>query len=110
MPKTSSDYSIHPNPLYAVIIEWVVRKEAPMAVAIVTGSAGLIGSEAVQFLANKGYMVVGIDNDMRRVYFGAEASTDWNRRRLESNFANYRHCAIDIRDGEAVSAVFAEYG
>ena len=51
-----------------------------MAVVIVTGSAGLIGSETVQSFCEKGYDVVGIDNDMRRRFFGDEASTDWNRR------------------------------
>ena len=54
-----------------------------MSVAIVTGAAGLIGSESVTFFAEKGMDVVGIDNDMRRVFFGDEASTAWNRRRLE---------------------------
>ncbi len=52
-----------------------------MGVAIITGSAGLIGSEAVSYFVEKGMDVVGIDNDMRREFFGDEASTDWNRRR-----------------------------
>ena len=54
-----------------------------MSVVIVTGSAGLIGSEAVRHFAALGLDVVGIDNDMRRQFFGAEASTAWNVLRLD---------------------------
>ena len=81
-----------------------------MSVAIITGSAGLIGSEAVRFFAARGLDVVGMDNDMRRVFFGDEASTAWNRRRLEAEVRGYVHCDIDIRDQAAVEAVFRRYG
>ncbi len=81
-----------------------------MGVAIVTGSAGLIGSEAVRFFANLGMTVVGIDNDMRKVFFGDEASTEWNRQRLESDVPGYVHESFDIRDNDAVNALFARYG
>jgi CDP-paratose 2-epimerase len=82
-----------------------------MAVVIVTGSAGLIGSETVQFFCDKGFEVVGIDNDMRRRFFGAEASTDWNRSQLEQRFpTSYTHASIDIRDGSAVDQLFERYG
>ena len=50
-----------------------------MGVAIITGSAGLIGSEAVRFFSSLGMKIVGIDNDMRKFFFGEEASTKWNR-------------------------------
>ena len=50
-----------------------------METVIITGSSGLIGSEAVLFFANKGMRVIGVDNDMRREFFGEEASTEWNR-------------------------------
>lgn len=82
-----------------------------MSVAIVTGSAGLIGSEAAEFFAQLGMLVVGIDNDMRRYFFGDAASTDWKRRDLEQRLgARYRHAAVDIRDAEAVEAIFRRYG
>ena len=55
-----------------------------MSVVIVTGSAGLIGSEAARYFAQKGLDIVGIDNDMRRTFFGKEASTAWNRAQLEA--------------------------
>ena len=54
-----------------------------MSIAVITGSAGLIGSEAVRYFAAQGLEVVGIDNDMRRAFFGEEASTTWVRERLE---------------------------
>lgn len=81
-----------------------------MSVAIITGSAGLIGSEASRFFSRKGLKVVGVDNDMRKVFFGDEASTDWNRRRLEEELgAGYEHAAIDIRDSEGVSRLFERF-
>jgi CDP-paratose 2-epimerase len=81
-----------------------------MGMVIITGSAGLIGSEAAWFFAGKGYQVVGIDNNMRQHFFGAEASTDWNRQRLEQNLGRqYRHEHIDIRDQAAIERLFARY-
>ena len=62
-----------------------------MDVAIVTGSAGLIGSEAARFFADQGLRVIGIDNDMRSTFFGDDASTAWNRSRLQSDVRGYRH-------------------
>ncbi len=81
-----------------------------MDVAIVTGSAGLIGAESVRFLSEKGFAVAGLDNDMRKYFFGEEASTAWSRRRLENSIANYEHHTVDIRDHKAVDMVFGEYG
>lgn len=81
-----------------------------MSVAIVTGSAGLIGSEAVRFFADLGMDVVGIDNDMRRYFFGGSASTDWNRQRLEQDIVRYTHHALDIRDQDAIDRIYKRYG
>src|SRR5215470_17004844 len=81
-----------------------------MAVVVITGSAGLIGAEAAQFFTGKGLDVVGIDNDMRRQFFGEEASTAGSRRRLEAKLKGYRHYDFDIRDQPAVMDVFARYG
>ena len=81
-----------------------------MSVVLITGSAGLIGSEAVRFFANLGHQVVGLDNDMRRYFFGEEASTRWSRRELQRELDNYAHREADIRDEQAVEAIFREYG
>jgi CDP-paratose 2-epimerase len=82
-----------------------------MSVVVVTGAAGLIGSEAVDRFCGLGYDVVGIDNDMRKVFFGADASTDWNRQQLQSRHpSRYRHYSADIRDNAAIDEVFRAYG
>lgn len=81
-----------------------------MNVVFITGSAGLVGSEAVLFFAELGFDVVGIDNDMRRVFFGDEASTVWNRRRLERLLGRkYRHVDEDIRNQEVIAGIFKQY-
>ena len=81
-----------------------------MSVALVTGSAGLIGSEAVRHFASLGMTVVGIDNDMRKEFFGEEASTAWNRATLVSEVSNYIHEDFDIRDYTSVENLFKKYG
>jgi CDP-paratose 2-epimerase len=81
-----------------------------MDVAIITGACGLIGSEASSHFGRLGLTVVGIDNDMRRVFFGEDGSTAWNRRRLEDELGEaYRHADVDIRDRELVDGLFAEH-
>lgn len=78
--------------------------------ALVTGSAGLIGSEAVKFFAQKGFEIVGIDNNMRSYFFGAEASTDWNREKLEKQLKEqYTHYQADIRDNDAIAKIFKKH-
>ncbi len=79
-------------------------------VVLVTGSAGLIGAEAVRFFANKGMDIVGIDNDMRAYFFGASASTNWSQEQLQTDLPAYHHESIDIRDIEALRTVFRRYG
>jgi CDP-paratose 2-epimerase len=81
-----------------------------VSVALVTGAGGLIGSEAVLFLVEQGLDVVGVDNDMRAYFFGAEASTKWRVRELTTTQKRFRHEAIDIRDFEAVSKLVADLG
>jgi len=81
-----------------------------MNVILVTGSAGLIGSEAARFFAEKGLEVVGVDNDLRSYFFGPEASTAWRRESLEREIPGYRHVDLDIRDREGVDRLFRKYG
>jgi CDP-paratose 2-epimerase len=77
-----------------------------MPTIIVTGSGGLIGSEAVAHFARTGYDVVGIENDMRSRFFGPEASTARTTQRLLAEFPGFRSENLDIRDGEGVRALF----
>ncbi len=81
-----------------------------MSVAIVTGSAGLVGSECVRYFSSKGMEVVGIDNDMRRYFFGEEASTSWMRTRLQDEIPSYVHVDLDIRHQEEVFRLFKRFG
>lgn len=81
-----------------------------MSVAIVTGSAGLIGSESVSFLAEKFDTIVGIDNNLRQYFFGQDGSTKWNQQRLTNTYNNYKHYDVDIREVSALKRVFDEYG
>lgn len=81
-----------------------------MSIILVTGSAGLIGSESVRFFYDRGYTVVGIDNNMRKVFFGEDASTDWNRDQLLHDYGGrYFHHEVDIRDQEAITNIFKTY-
>ena len=89
----------------------VIEEDRLVSVAVITGSSGLIGSEAAIYFGALGLDVVGIDNDMRSVFFGAEASTDWNRRRVQDTLGKrYSHHDLDIRDRDAILAIFRRYG
>ena len=79
-----------------------------MKTAIITGSLGLVGSEAVHFIATAGFRILGVDNDMRRHFFGDEASTEWNRKILEEKYPSYNHFSWDIRSEEDMNRLFAE--
>jgi CDP-paratose 2-epimerase len=81
-----------------------------MAVAIVTGSGGLIGSESVRHLVESGWDVVGLENDMRANFFGPEASTAHVTDELVERYDEFRSVDLDIRDTESVNRVFAERG
>ncbi len=69
---------------------------------LITGSSGLIGSEAVVFFDSMGFSVTGVDNNMRADFFGSKGDTTWNRERLERKCSNFRHCPLDIRDRDGV--------
>ena len=80
-----------------------------MKIALITGSGGLIGSEAVSFFYDKFDLVIGFDNNLRQYFFGKEASTDWNRNRLSSLYKNYKDFAIDIRNFDDLQKLFKKY-
>lgn len=81
-----------------------------MNIALITGSAGLVGSASVEFLAEKFDAVVGIDNNMRQYFFGKDGSTEWNKNRLENDYANYKHRVADIREVSQLEPIFKEFG
>src|SRR5262245_6625308 len=82
-----------------------------MAVVVVTGSCGLIGSESAAHYARLGYNVAGIDNDLRRTFFGPDASVAPMRERLLPAVpALYHHFDVDVRDRAALDGIFSRYG
>jgi CDP-paratose 2-epimerase len=81
-----------------------------MSTVIVTGSSGLIGSETARFFHAQGFDVVGVDNDMRAYFFGADASTSWNTQQLTRDLPRFTHVAADIRDTAAIDAIFRARG
>jgi CDP-paratose 2-epimerase len=76
---------------------------------LVTGSSGLIGSEAAEHFDRQGCEVFGVDNNMRREFFGAPGDTLWNLERLRNATKHFTHFNIDIRDREAIFALFREH-
>ncbi|MGH2553384.1 MAG: GDP-mannose 4,6-dehydratase, partial [Chitinophagaceae bacterium] len=80
-----------------------------MKIALITGSSGLIGGEAVEFFADKFDLVIGIDNNLRSYFFGADSSTEWNKKRLENKLSNFKSHDVDIRDYNALEKLFLNY-
>ncbi|MDP3789250.1 MAG: NAD-dependent epimerase/dehydratase family protein [Candidatus Omnitrophota bacterium] len=81
-----------------------------MSIVIITGSGGLVGSEASAFFADLGFEIVGIDNDMRSIFFGDNASTRWQQETLKKELGKkYHHVNADIRDLAAIDNVFKKY-
>lgn len=80
-----------------------------MSVVIVTGSSGLVGAATVRLFSQQGFNVIGIDNDMRKYFFGESASTDWSRKRLEHEIPNFKSYSIDIRDQKEIEKLFSDY-
>jgi CDP-paratose 2-epimerase len=80
-----------------------------MKTVLVTGSSGLIGSEAVEHFDRQGHRVIGVDNNMRQVFFGAPGDTTWNLERLKRSTRNFRHENVDIRDRGALEDLFKNH-
>tara|TARA_B100000989_G_scaffold90235_1_gene65261 strand:- start:1184 stop:2233 length:1050 start_codon:yes stop_codon:yes gene_type:complete len=80
-----------------------------MKVAIITGSNGLIGSESVKFFSKSFDKIIGIDNDYRKFFFGKTASTNWVKKHLLNNVANYEHFDVDVCDKNSIKRIFSKY-
>jgi CDP-paratose 2-epimerase len=80
-----------------------------MKIALITGSAGLIGSQTCYFFHQKGFKIIGIDNDMRSYFFGVESSTENSLNSLMTNLNHYEHYNVDIRDYEKIKEIFSKY-
>ena len=75
---------------------------------LVTGSCGLIGSEAVRYYDRRAELVVGIDNNMRADFFGPDGDTTWVRNKLQTECPKYKHISADIRDREQMFKIVGE--
>jgi len=80
-----------------------------MSVVIITGSSGLVGSESVDFFCNKGFDVIGIDNNLRKTFFGKEASTIWVKNKLIKKYKNFKNYNIDIRNINSLEKIFKNF-
>ena len=80
-----------------------------MSIVLVTGSSGLVGSESVKFFSNKGFDVLGIDNNLRKFFFGNEASTSIVKKNLQRDFKRFKDFNIDIRNYVALEKIFKKY-
>ncbi len=80
-----------------------------MAVVLITGSSGLVGSESVNFFCKKGFDVIGIDNNLRKFFFGAEGSTLWIRNSLLKKNKRFKNFNVDIRNYDKLSKIFQRY-
>ena len=80
-----------------------------MSLVLITGSSGLVGSESVDFFCQKGFDVVGVDNDLRKYFFGIKASTKWQTKILLKKHENFKNYNIDIRNYPSLKKVFSFY-
>ena len=80
-----------------------------MSLAIITGSSGLVGSESVNFFCDKGFDVIGIDNNLRKFFFGRNGSTSWIKSQLIKRNKNFRSLDIDIRNFSKLKKLFKKY-
>ncbi len=80
-----------------------------MAIVLITGSSGLVGSEAVNFFSNKGFDVIGIDNNLREFFFGKDGSTNWVAKKNKIQNKKFKNHNIDIRSYEKLKKIFLRY-
>ena len=80
-----------------------------MSIVIITGSNGLVGSEAVNFFSKKGFKVLGIDNNLRKFFFGNDGSTSWLKKKIINENPKYEHFNVDIRNYQSLEKIFKIY-
>jgi|TARA_B110000238_G_C16106431_1_gene430609 CDP-paratose 2-epimerase len=80
-----------------------------MSIVLVTGSSGLVGSESVNFFSKKGFDVIGIDNNLRKFFFGNDGSTSWVKNQLIKSNKNFKSLNVDIRNYKSLEKIFKKY-
>ena len=80
-----------------------------MSLVLITGSCGLVGAESVRFFSDKGFDVIGIDNNQRKFFFGKDGDVNWVKKDLIKNNKNYSHYDVDIRNYYKLDKIFKKY-
>ena len=80
-----------------------------MKIVIITGSCGLVGSESVSFFSKKGFHVIGIDNNSRKLFFGKDGDISWIRKKLVKEIKNYNHFNVDIKNYDSLKYIFHKF-
>ena len=80
-----------------------------MALVLITGSCGLVGSESSVFFAKKGFEIIGIDNNSRKSFFGKDGDISWVKNKLKRNIKNYKHFDLDITNFTSLEKIFKKY-
>jgi CDP-paratose 2-epimerase len=80
-----------------------------MSIVLITGSFGLVGSESVNFFCKKGFDVIGIDNNLRKIFFGKDGSTNWIKNKLIKKNKNFKNLNVDIRNYKGLENIFKKY-
>jgi len=80
-----------------------------MKIALITGSCGLVGSESAAFFSKKGFKIIGIDNNYRKVFFGKDGDISWLRNKLKKELKNYEHFNTDIRNFKNLKKIFKKF-
>ena len=80
-----------------------------MGIALITGSCGLVGSESALYFSKKGFEIIGIDNNIRKFFFGKDGDVSWVRSKLKKDLKNYKHHNIDIRNYGLLKKIFLNY-
>jgi len=80
-----------------------------MKIAIITGSCGLVGSESSIYFSKKGFKIIGIDNNIRKFFFGKDGDITRIKKKLKKNIKNYNHFHVDIRNYKIIKKIFSKY-
>ena len=80
-----------------------------MSLVLITGSCGLVGSESSVFFSEKGFDVLGIDNNSRKSFFGKDGDINWVKNKFKKNIKNYKHFDLDIRNYNSIEKIFKKY-
>ena len=80
-----------------------------MSLALITGSCGLVGSESSIFFSQKGFEIIGVDNNARKFFFGKDGDVSWVNSKLKKKIKNYNHFNVDIRNYDSLQKIFKKY-